>query len=208
MVLLSLGKLLQGHTCKKSIFSYVSSLLFSFSLLNWTFCCYCGCFEWCCSYIGSLYYFCYYDWFNEFVSPLHECWWWGPIWPGWWCFWCFGCCLHVGQCLLDGEYVPETTVFCEKQVGCRAIQKTGHCCPDYKCGKFCCFHFFVVLFFYRKMSTFPPTVKSKHTYHEFRSREPTQRLCYRNGGIINLWNTLRSILRRVLFGFIQNYDNI
>ncbi|XP_073826712.1 uncharacterized protein [Musca autumnalis] len=38
-----------------------------------------------------------------------------------------------GQCLLDGEYVPETTVFCEKQVGCRAIQKTGHCCPDYKC---------------------------------------------------------------------------
>ncbi|KAL9877560.1 LOW QUALITY PROTEIN: uncharacterized protein ACN2A1_012658 [Glossina fuscipes fuscipes] len=38
-----------------------------------------------------------------------------------------------GQCLLDGEYVPETTVFCEKQVGCRAIQKTGYCCPDYKC---------------------------------------------------------------------------
>uniref|UniRef100_A0A1I8QAU8 VWFC domain-containing protein n=1 Tax=Stomoxys calcitrans TaxID=35570 RepID=A0A1I8QAU8_STOCA len=38
-----------------------------------------------------------------------------------------------GQCLLDGEYVAETTVFCEKQVGCRAIQKTGHCCPDYKC---------------------------------------------------------------------------
>ena len=43
--------------------------------------------------------------------------------------------LFIGQCLLDGEYVPETTVFCEKQVGCRAIQKTGHCCPDYKCGK-------------------------------------------------------------------------
>lgn len=42
----------------------------------------------------------------------------------------------LGQCLLDGEYVPETTVFCEKQVGCRAIQKTGHCCPDYKCGKY------------------------------------------------------------------------
>uniref|UniRef100_A0A1B0G589 VWFC domain-containing protein n=1 Tax=Glossina morsitans morsitans TaxID=37546 RepID=A0A1B0G589_GLOMM len=38
-----------------------------------------------------------------------------------------------GQCLLDGEYVPETTVFCEKQAGCRAIQKTGYCCPDYKC---------------------------------------------------------------------------
>lgn len=67
---------------------------------------------------------------------------------------------------------------------------------------------FLVLFFYRKMSTFPPTVKSKHTYHEFPSREPTQHLCYRNGGIksfwhkSNLWNTLKSILRRVLFGFI------
>lgn len=45
------------------------------------------------------------------------------------------CVCVVGQCLLDGEYVPETTVFCEKQVGCRAIQKTGHCCPDYRCGK-------------------------------------------------------------------------
>ncbi|XP_037957778.1 mucin-5AC [Teleopsis dalmanni] len=38
-----------------------------------------------------------------------------------------------GQCLLDGILVSETTVYCEKQVGCRAIQKTGHCCPDYKC---------------------------------------------------------------------------
>nr|XP_036233489.1 serine-rich adhesin for platelets isoform X2 [Bactrocera oleae]XP_036233559.1 serine-rich adhesin for platelets isoform X2 [Bactrocera oleae] len=38
-----------------------------------------------------------------------------------------------GQCLLDGVLVMETTVTCEKQVGCRAIQKTGQCCPDYKC---------------------------------------------------------------------------
>ncbi|XP_030383680.1 mucin-5AC [Scaptodrosophila lebanonensis] len=38
-----------------------------------------------------------------------------------------------GQCLLDGIWVPETTVHCEKQASCRAIQRTGHCCPDYKC---------------------------------------------------------------------------
>ncbi|XP_023173536.2 flocculation protein FLO11 [Drosophila hydei] len=38
-----------------------------------------------------------------------------------------------GQCLLDGIWVPETTVHCEKQTSCRAIQRTGHCCPDYKC---------------------------------------------------------------------------
>ncbi|XP_064541969.1 pneumococcal serine-rich repeat protein [Drosophila montana] len=38
-----------------------------------------------------------------------------------------------GQCLLDGLWVPETTVHCEKQTSCRAIQRTGHCCPDYKC---------------------------------------------------------------------------
>ncbi|KAH8289901.1 hypothetical protein KR018_000591 [Drosophila ironensis] len=38
-----------------------------------------------------------------------------------------------GQCLLDGVLVPETTVRCEKQANCRAIQRTGHCCPDYKC---------------------------------------------------------------------------
>ncbi|KAH8376619.1 hypothetical protein KR093_000414, partial [Drosophila rubida] len=38
-----------------------------------------------------------------------------------------------GQCLLDGLWVAETTVHCEKQASCRAIQRTGHCCPDYKC---------------------------------------------------------------------------
>ncbi|KAH8271665.1 hypothetical protein KR044_000478, partial [Drosophila immigrans] len=38
-----------------------------------------------------------------------------------------------GQCLLDGLWVAETTVHCEKQTSCRAIQRTGHCCPDYKC---------------------------------------------------------------------------
>ncbi|KAH8413110.1 hypothetical protein KR009_008012 [Drosophila setifemur] len=38
-----------------------------------------------------------------------------------------------GQCLLDGVWVPETTVRCEKQANCRAIQRNGRCCPDYKC---------------------------------------------------------------------------
>ncbi|EDV98921.1 mucin-5AC isoform X2 [Drosophila grimshawi] len=38
-----------------------------------------------------------------------------------------------GQCLLDGLWVSETMVRCEKQASCRAIQRTGHCCPDYKC---------------------------------------------------------------------------
>ncbi|XP_062123318.1 pneumococcal serine-rich repeat protein [Drosophila sulfurigaster albostrigata] len=38
-----------------------------------------------------------------------------------------------GQCLLDGLWVPEMSVQCEKQASCRAIQRTGHCCPDYKC---------------------------------------------------------------------------
>ncbi|KAH8282154.1 hypothetical protein KR054_005815, partial [Drosophila jambulina] len=38
-----------------------------------------------------------------------------------------------GQCLQDGVWVAETAVRCEKQASCRAIQRTGHCCPDYKC---------------------------------------------------------------------------
>ncbi|XP_054744519.1 serine-rich adhesin for platelets [Anastrepha obliqua] len=37
------------------------------------------------------------------------------------------------QCLLDGVLMPKASVTCETQVGCRAIQKTGYCCPDYKC---------------------------------------------------------------------------
>ncbi|XP_017059290.1 probable GPI-anchored adhesin-like protein PGA55 [Drosophila ficusphila] len=38
-----------------------------------------------------------------------------------------------GQCLLDGMWVAETAAHCEYQTSCRAIQRTGHCCPDYKC---------------------------------------------------------------------------
>ncbi|KAL5278864.1 hypothetical protein ACFFRR_003477 [Megaselia abdita] len=37
------------------------------------------------------------------------------------------------NCLLDGILVPQATVYCEQKIGCRAIQKTGNCCPDYKC---------------------------------------------------------------------------
>ncbi|XP_053960575.1 uncharacterized protein LOC128864842 [Anastrepha ludens] len=37
------------------------------------------------------------------------------------------------QCLLDGVLMLKASVTCETQVGCRAIQKTGYCCPDYKC---------------------------------------------------------------------------
>ncbi|XP_017075818.2 LOW QUALITY PROTEIN: mucin-5AC [Drosophila eugracilis] len=38
-----------------------------------------------------------------------------------------------GQCLQDGLWVAETATRCEYQTSCRAIQRTGHCCPDYKC---------------------------------------------------------------------------
>ncbi|EDW75641.2 uncharacterized protein Dwil_GK23980 [Drosophila willistoni] len=38
-----------------------------------------------------------------------------------------------GQCLLDGLWVTESPTLCEKQTSCRAIQRTGYCCPDYKC---------------------------------------------------------------------------
>ncbi|XP_068143621.1 uncharacterized protein [Drosophila tropicalis] len=38
-----------------------------------------------------------------------------------------------GQCLLDGLWVTESPALCEKQTSCRAIQRTGYCCPDYKC---------------------------------------------------------------------------
>ncbi|XP_016964300.1 uncharacterized protein LOC108034056 [Drosophila biarmipes] len=41
--------------------------------------------------------------------------------------------LPQGQCLQDGLWVPETASRCEYQTSCRAIQRTGHCCPDYKC---------------------------------------------------------------------------
>lgn len=42
---------------------------------------------------------------------------------------------YSDTCLKDGFEVPRTGVYCEKKAGCRAIQKTGQCCPDYQCGK-------------------------------------------------------------------------
>ncbi|KAH8391675.1 hypothetical protein KR200_000054, partial [Drosophila serrata] len=38
-----------------------------------------------------------------------------------------------GQCLHDGAWVADSARRCEKKANCRAIQRTGHCCPDYKC---------------------------------------------------------------------------
>ncbi|KAH8255128.1 hypothetical protein KR038_004842, partial [Drosophila bunnanda] len=38
-----------------------------------------------------------------------------------------------GQCLHDGAWVAEAAVQCKEHSNCRAIQRTGHCCPDYKC---------------------------------------------------------------------------
>ncbi|XP_055636322.1 uncharacterized protein LOC129775513 isoform X2 [Toxorhynchites rutilus septentrionalis] len=39
----------------------------------------------------------------------------------------------VDTCLYDGSQVSRTSIVCEKKHGCRAIQKTGECCPDYQC---------------------------------------------------------------------------
>ncbi len=39
----------------------------------------------------------------------------------------------VDTCLKDGYEVPKNSVHCIKKVGCRAIQKSGQCCPDYQC---------------------------------------------------------------------------
>lgn len=38
-------------------------------------------------------------------------------------------------CLRDGVEVQKSTVKCEVKSGCRLIQKTGECCPEYQCGK-------------------------------------------------------------------------
>lgn len=43
--------------------------------------------------------------------------------------------VYSDTCMKDGFEVPKADVHCEKRVGCRAIQKTGQCCPDYQCGK-------------------------------------------------------------------------
>lgn len=39
----------------------------------------------------------------------------------------------IDTCQHDGSQVSRTSVVCEKKHGCRALQKTGECCPDYQC---------------------------------------------------------------------------
>lgn len=39
----------------------------------------------------------------------------------------------IDMCLHDGTQVSRTSIICQKKHGCRAIQKTGECCPDYQC---------------------------------------------------------------------------
>ncbi|XP_058453235.1 uncharacterized protein LOC131431496 isoform X2 [Malaya genurostris] len=36
-------------------------------------------------------------------------------------------------CLYDGTQVTRVSIVCEKKPGCRAIQKTGECCPEFQC---------------------------------------------------------------------------
>ncbi|XP_055389454.1 uncharacterized protein DDB_G0283357 [Condylostylus longicornis] len=38
-----------------------------------------------------------------------------------------------GTCLLDGIITKRATIHCETKPGCKAIQKTGYCCPEYQC---------------------------------------------------------------------------
>uniref|UniRef100_A0A1B0CLH7 Uncharacterized protein n=1 Tax=Lutzomyia longipalpis TaxID=7200 RepID=A0A1B0CLH7_LUTLO len=37
------------------------------------------------------------------------------------------------KCLFDGALVPKSQATCESKPGCRVIQKTGECCPDFQC---------------------------------------------------------------------------
>lgn len=37
-------------------------------------------------------------------------------------------------CLRGGIEVQKSTVTCEIKSGCKLIQKTGECCPEYQCG--------------------------------------------------------------------------
>ncbi|XP_055543920.1 uncharacterized protein LOC129729396 [Wyeomyia smithii] len=39
----------------------------------------------------------------------------------------------IDTCLYDGTQVSRVSIVCDKKPGCRAIQKTGECCPDYQC---------------------------------------------------------------------------
>lgn len=38
-------------------------------------------------------------------------------------------------CFQDGIEVQKSSVKCEIKTGCKLIQKTGECCPDYQCGE-------------------------------------------------------------------------
>lgn len=42
----------------------------------------------------------------------------------------------IVTCLKDGKEVLKSSVECEVKIGCKLIQKTGECCPEYQCGKF------------------------------------------------------------------------
>lgn len=56
----------------------------------------------------------------------------------------FICCL-IATCLRDGIEVQKSSVNCEIKTGCRRIQKTGECCPEYQCGmSFSTKHFFSI----------------------------------------------------------------
>uniref|UniRef100_A0A1S4KDP3 VWFC domain-containing protein n=1 Tax=Culex quinquefasciatus TaxID=7176 RepID=A0A1S4KDP3_CULQU len=39
----------------------------------------------------------------------------------------------IDTCQHDGTQVSRASIVCQKKHGCRAIQKTGECCPDYQC---------------------------------------------------------------------------
>lgn len=47
-------------------------------------------------------------------------------------------CEFPVTCLRDGIEVQKSTVECEVKSGCRLIQKTGQCCPEYQCGTISC----------------------------------------------------------------------
>lgn len=42
----------------------------------------------------------------------------------------------TATCLRDGVEVQKSAVKCEIKTGCKLIQKTGECCPEYQCRKF------------------------------------------------------------------------
>lgn len=42
----------------------------------------------------------------------------------------------IVTCLKDGKEVLKSSVECEVKIGCKLIQRTGECCPEYQCGEF------------------------------------------------------------------------